>query len=184
MTPHQESVLVELTATEFDQHYTTRAAPDGGSLWAPHQADCIDPHHLWTLTETDTGALWVVSGLQLVDRVDHIVTNQPWTALTIYPVTAPERTTPVNHLIDETRVMLHDINPQTCTIGRGPALHIPLNPNHYVNITPNGDSNLHVTHWQNNPDNPHQPFHCDTRNYRTALGAATRVRQLLTTHHA
>ena len=45
-----------------------------------------DPKYVWTLVEGDSGALWLIAGYHVVNRLNYVISRKPWdTSEEIFP---------------------------------------------------------------------------------------------------
>jgi hypothetical protein len=63
----------------FERRFRPITGPDGALTWRFEQLPRdVDPHRVWTITDCD-GRLTVTPGYHLVNRIDYVLCEVPWT---------------------------------------------------------------------------------------------------------
>ncbi|MFJ2662530.1 hypothetical protein [Arthrobacter koreensis] len=69
--------MKQLTQDQFEDQFTVVDGPDGESIRDDYDGIAADSKHLWTIVDAD-GSLYAVSGVQYVNRLGYIVTEEAW----------------------------------------------------------------------------------------------------------
>lgn len=72
--------MKQLTQDQFEDQFTVvdgPDGPDGESIRDDYDGIAADSKHLWTIVDAD-GSLYAVSGVQYVNRLGYIVTEEAW----------------------------------------------------------------------------------------------------------
>lgn len=64
----------------FEKKFRPIDGPDGALYWRYDQLpENVDVHRVWTIVDCD-GTLYVAAGFHIVNRIDYVVCEVPWTA--------------------------------------------------------------------------------------------------------
>lgn len=70
-----------LTEAEFEAQYTTIESPSFEPYWEFEeiQIEGIDPHHVWSVIDSDDGnTAYLDNGYRVVNKWAYVVTAEPW----------------------------------------------------------------------------------------------------------
>lgn len=63
----------------FERRFAPQLSPSSNPYWTREEVPKgIDPHRVWTIVDCD-GTLYVTPGFRIVNRIDYVVCERPWT---------------------------------------------------------------------------------------------------------
>lgn len=126
--------MTTLSETEFETKYVPVPAPDsepgGGDLiWQHKDTLRIPLRHVWTIMEDDYGnGAYAVPGYHIVNKIDYLVTEIPWTDETEQGVWWPARPLCLNccdPLDEDSDPWIHNSGERKCYDGDSVAVLDP-----------------------------------------------------------
>lgn len=67
-------------AFDWDAHWTAVTRDNGAHYLIPcTEVSSVDEHYVWTIMDDGEGGLCISPGARFVNRLDYIMTTEPWT---------------------------------------------------------------------------------------------------------